>query len=682
MPPETTRTQASLLTKSQQLLWAGQQLSPETPLYNMAFAFHVDGELQPDVFCAAFHDLVAECDALRMVIDSEGGVPGRRTRPAGDFALPVLDFTDRAAPDQDAAAWLQASCEQPFALDQRMFASALLKLAPDRWVWFLGQHHLICDAWSVAVLFERLGTLYASRLAGESAPAGGLASFDAYARIESEAPPSGPAREHWQKISREAPSPPRLYGADNRAKSTASQRLTLPLGKERLSQLLELADRDGFRSLSREMSIFQVFATVLLAWIARVSGQQELAIAVPSHNRASPELRRAVGLLTEVFPLPVSVAEGDTFRSLYEKVRVAGTSLLRHAAPGTADAGYMRGCNVILNFIRGSFGTFAGHPVRTEWLHPGHHDREHHLRLHVHDFTGKGDWTIAFDLNREVFGDERAKHAIGHFTALLDAFLADADALITAPDILSADERAALEAFNATEAPSPRTTVLEDFQAMVLARPAAVAARCGSQSLSYRELAERSSAIAALLRANGAAPRRQDRHPAHPLDRDDRLDPRCPRGRLRLRAARPGLARCTHRLRAGERGHIAGAGRPGERGATAGARDDADARAGRQLARSRIRAAEPRRLRLRALHLGLDRQAQGRGHRARRARPLYRLGTQQIRHCRPPVVSAVLAAHLRPHHHLAVRAADLGRHHRRLPRDRRARRSGAARRRQ
>ena len=159
-----------------------------------------------------------------------------------------------------------------------------------------------------------------------------------------------------------------------------------------------------------------------------------------------------------------------------------------------------------MNFIRGSFGSFAGHPVRTEWLHPGHHDREHHVRLHVHDFGGEGDWTIAFDLNREVFGDEQAEHAIGHFMALLDAFLADADAQITAPDILSADERTALETFNATAgtlAPHHGPRRLPGHGA---GAAGAVAARCGSQSLSYRELDQRSSAIAALLRTNGAAP--------------------------------------------------------------------------------------------------------------------------------------------------------------------------------
>ena len=335
MPPETTPTRASRLTKSQQLLWAGQQLSPKTPLYNMAFAFHIDGELQPDVFCAAFHDLVADCDALRMVIDSEDGTPERRTRPAGDFALPVLDLTDRADPDQDAAAWLQASCEQPFALDQRMFASALLKLAPDRWVWFLGQHHLICDAWSVAVLFERLGALYASRLAGESAP---VRRAHLVRRLRPDRKRGAALRPGQGALAANRPRGAEPAQALRRRQPHRVDRQPAPHLAARQGAARPAArrspNRDGFRSLSREMSLFQVFATVLLAWIARVSGQQELAIAVPSHNRASPELRRAVGLLTEVFPLQVGVAEDDTFRSLFDKVRVAGTSLLRHAAAG------------------------------------------------------------------------------------------------------------------------------------------------------------------------------------------------------------------------------------------------------------------------------------------------------------------------------------------------------------
>ena len=75
MPPESTRLVTSELARCQQLLWAGQALSPATPLYNMAFAFRIDGPLEPDTFAAAFSTLVAECDTLRMVFEEVDGAP-------------------------------------------------------------------------------------------------------------------------------------------------------------------------------------------------------------------------------------------------------------------------------------------------------------------------------------------------------------------------------------------------------------------------------------------------------------------------------------------------------------------------------------------------------------------------------------------------------------------------------
>ena len=43
-------TKSTSLTESQMLIWMGQSISPETPLYNMIFAFEINGGLEIDLF--------------------------------------------------------------------------------------------------------------------------------------------------------------------------------------------------------------------------------------------------------------------------------------------------------------------------------------------------------------------------------------------------------------------------------------------------------------------------------------------------------------------------------------------------------------------------------------------------------------------------------------------------------
>ncbi|MEL6944849.1 MAG: condensation domain-containing protein, partial [Bacteroidota bacterium] len=63
------------LTQSQLLLWTGQQLNPESPLYNMAFVFELPETIEIAHFRAAFQKIIEQSDALRTIFVLENGVP-------------------------------------------------------------------------------------------------------------------------------------------------------------------------------------------------------------------------------------------------------------------------------------------------------------------------------------------------------------------------------------------------------------------------------------------------------------------------------------------------------------------------------------------------------------------------------------------------------------------------------
>ncbi len=67
-------TEGLQLTHNQMQIWVGQQLHPESPLYNMAFAFVFPTELRTDLFREAWRRVVRGSDALRTrIIEHEDG---------------------------------------------------------------------------------------------------------------------------------------------------------------------------------------------------------------------------------------------------------------------------------------------------------------------------------------------------------------------------------------------------------------------------------------------------------------------------------------------------------------------------------------------------------------------------------------------------------------------------------
>ncbi|MGI9615683.1 MAG: condensation domain-containing protein, partial [Acidimicrobiales bacterium] len=125
------------------MIWTGQMLDPDVPLYNMAHAFTVETDIDIDAFGRAFTALVAGSDALRTVIQEHDGSPAGRVLTAdaalGEAALPYIDLSASQDPDAAASRWLEQRARLRFDLSERLYDSALIRLGPRRHVWYLNQ---------------------------------------------------------------------------------------------------------------------------------------------------------------------------------------------------------------------------------------------------------------------------------------------------------------------------------------------------------------------------------------------------------------------------------------------------------------------------------------------------------------------------------------------------------------
>ncbi|MDH3958798.1 MAG: amino acid adenylation domain-containing protein, partial [Actinomycetota bacterium] len=483
----------SPLTRAQEALWASQQMHPDVPLYNMAFVFHIDGALDEGTFVSAFTQLVAEADALRTVLVSSEGVAGQTAVDTITDPIEVVDLTAEAAPS--AIAWAQQRCATPLDMTHRTFDSALLRLPDGCHAWYLNQHHVVTDAWAMAILYQRMEQLYLAAGTGaapDGQPLNSYRPFVDHERALREERPSDRPSEPGQPLV-----PPALYGARGDGTQTRNERITVELDPTRRESLAALASSPGVRALTPDLTWFQLFATALFAFVHRTSGQSSITIGAPVHNRSTETFRRTPGLFMEVYPMGVSVEEGDTFATLHARVRDAAASMMRAAAPGTMEPDTSRRINTVLNFIRADFGTFAGLATRAQWLHPDHVDANHDLRLQIHDFARTGEFTLAFDMSATAFDDQLRASIPGHFLRLLDAMPEAWDTPIDEVDLLSESELSeVLRAASGEPEPGLAEDVVASFLRQVASSPDRVAIIEGDRSWTYAEVGELTAAVA------------------------------------------------------------------------------------------------------------------------------------------------------------------------------------------
>jgi amino acid adenylation domain-containing protein len=499
---------APALTHSQRGIWIGQSLAPRSPLYNMAFAFVFPPGVDERAFREAWQRVADASDALRTRIGGDEGQEPRLVLSPGGPSTEIVALEPAGEPEAAFRRWCEERCARPLPLDDSLVDSVLVRFGDGRTGWYLNQHHLVTDAFSTALLYREVGAQYAAIRRSADTARLELPSYYATAA----ALPSSPrlradAARHWRSRGERTGHPVTLYGRRTAADVTASTRLTLELGKHRSQQLAARSRAPGLASLSDDVSRFALFASLLLAWLHRIGGEADLGFDTLVSGRPTADARRSPGVFVELFPFATTVERDDTFTSLAAKCLQETSLLLRHALPGVSAPSAVGASNIVLNYVPVAFGPFAGMPVSVEWIHPGHGDAVHALRLQVTDFTVAGAYTLHFDFNDAALEDRLRRRSLAHFESLLDACLDDPDRSIAAIDILTGDERRALAAFNDTSAlATPHSTVVDMIAAATGRSPDAVALRQGQTTLTFADLRARANAVACALAARGVAP--------------------------------------------------------------------------------------------------------------------------------------------------------------------------------
>jgi len=495
------------LTQSQLLMWAGQELSPKAPLYNMVLAFQIKGRLQESHFQAAFQALVNSSDAMRLVFQVENGIPKQRILPSLAYTIEVLDWSEDPSASDKFEDWANQRSQQAFDLSKLAFDAVLVKLAADRFIWYFNQHHLITDAWSVSVLYKKMATLYEAAISRQLDQHGHFPPFLNYIQQEKESRQTekkAAIQKYWQEKAKELPAAPALYGFTRQASTSRSQRVSIDLGEMRSARLRALARETDVRSWTPHLTLFNIFATTVFAFLHKVSGQEHIALGTPAHNRPTPILKETPGVFIEIYPMSAVISEEDSFGSLLQKVKTETNTFFRYAQSGGANPSLSRGFNVILNYIHAAFTDFNDMPMQSDWVHPQHCDPRHHLRIQVHDMDASGNIQLHFDLNEAVFDEATRRLLPAHFTQLLDAFVKDRSQQIQATTLVTEAEVKILAGKTATavfEGSFPH--IVQGIEEQVKQTPQAIALRFGEQTLDYQTFNEKANQLAHYLQETG-----------------------------------------------------------------------------------------------------------------------------------------------------------------------------------
>ena len=523
------------LSFAQSRLWFLDQLLGPSPIYNIAVALRLRGELDADALGAALGDVVGRHESLRTLFPAPEGIPRQLVIPAelADFGWQVVDASawtqDRLAKAIEEAARYVFDLTTEIPLRAKLFG-----LTRDEHVLVTTMHHIAADGVSLMPLVSDLGVAYSARCAAQAPGWPDLAVqyvdytlwqrdqlgdlTDPHSRIAAQL-------EFWQDAL--AGMPERLALPTDRPYPPVADYRGANVAVDWPAELQQRVAR-----LAREHSAtsFMVMQAALAVLLSKLSASPDVAVGFPIAGRRDPALDELVGFFVNTLALRVDLTGDPTVAEVLAQVRQRSLAAYEHQ-----DVPF----ELLVERLNPT-RSLTHHPlvqVMLAWQNLAGQDNGPASALALGDLrvaplpvdthTARMDltfslgelWTDAgepagiggqVEFRTDVFDAASIEVFIERLQRVLEEMASDPAQRLSSMDLLDEAEYARLDRWGnqavLTRPATPELSIPALFATQVTSNPAAVALVCGQRSWTYRELDEASNRLAHLLVGHGAGP--------------------------------------------------------------------------------------------------------------------------------------------------------------------------------
>jgi amino acid adenylation domain-containing protein len=311
------------LSYGQSSIWFMEQVYARTTTYSLPIVLEWGEGLEVEAFGRSLRELVRRHEILRTTFGVMNGVPVQRVGAAGAVALEVVE----EAGETDER--LRQEMGRPFDLERGPLLRAVLGRRSGGWTLLLNLHHIIADGWSVGIVKQELGALYAAYVQGRPSPLPELRiQYGDYAV--------------WQRLWLEGERLQRLVEYWEQQLAGAPEVLALPVDRARPAMQSTRGASRGFRlsgrllmgvkELARREGVteFMVLTAAFLVLLERHTGQTDVVIGVPMAMRERTELEPLIGYFVNMLVLRTEVGGDPSFQQLLDRVRQVTLAAYEH----------------------------------------------------------------------------------------------------------------------------------------------------------------------------------------------------------------------------------------------------------------------------------------------------------------------------------------------------------------
>lgn len=508
--PRRSPTGPAPLSFAQMRLWYHEQLYPSSALFNTPVVFELIGLLDPIGMGQAFDKIIERHESLRTVFRLVDGEPRQHILPAEPRAIPIEDLSRLPVAEQERLAmrFAEAAVREPIDLAEGpVFNVKLVKLNDERWWLLVLSHHVVFDAWSMALLMREIAGCY-----GAATGRGGTeppdlpvqyADFSAWQRSPEMHARLQEQLEYWLTKLRGAPTflalptdrprpPVQTFKGNSHAFAIRSALFV---------KLEALARASGVTS-------FAVMTAALNVLLFRITGQEDQVISTGVATRHHREIENLIGCFINILLLRTDLSGKPSFRELLKQVGETSMAAFSNqdlpferlvsALSPERDLSHNPLAQVMIVFHNAGLTAPEVPGLRVRRVMPeksiAQYDLLLHLRSYGPDLSGMLEYSV------DLFDASTARRLCEQFMQVLESVAECPDAPIDTISVVPRHQEQALLALNDTAAEFPRNLCIQELvERRAASQPDSAAVETASETLSYCQLNNYANRLASRL---------------------------------------------------------------------------------------------------------------------------------------------------------------------------------------
>ena len=495
------------LSYGQERLWFTEQLKGGSQ-FNIPIVYRFKGDLDQELLEKSFRSIINRHEILRTVYLENAGQPYQLVLENNNWQLQYDELINSA--ENQVADFIKMEIERPFDLTQDFMVRArLVKVKSDEHLLVLVLHHIATDGWSVPIMISELVESYKAMKIGAEVNLPDLALQYADYAIWQRNPLNelelDRQLDYWEdKLTGVEPLDIPTDFSRPSIQSSHGQTLWFKTDSALQQKLQRLAKQEDVTMFMLLLSIFKVF-------LARYTGQTDVTVGTPIANRIESEIAPLIGFFVNNLALRDDLGGNPAFKALLAQVKA--TTLDAYTYQGVPFEKIVNRIEknrqvdrspifqvmfTLQNNSSAENSSFDDQLILTKESFSNNQSK-YDLTVLVNE--SEDGLNIGIEYCTDLFSTETINRLMVHYEQLMQSVVLNPKNRIENLQMIHPKEQELLlNTFSGAKVAYPENkTIIDLFDEQVKATPDKVAIEFGGDSLSYRQLEEKSNQLAHYL---------------------------------------------------------------------------------------------------------------------------------------------------------------------------------------